>query len=153
VEERRLLEILLAEPDLVGKAMALVQAEEITHPGLRRLLAGLYALQAAGQSPVLDRLRADLEDNIPLVNKAFQLQDAGLARPNRQIELEGLLARFQQRREKSARAELQSQLHAVCDDASALELLRRAQNRTGELGPDTASRGDRAGRTPVSGPV
>lgn len=135
-EERRLIEILLAQPDLVGKAAATVQAEEITHLGLRRLLAGLYALWASGQDPTLDRLRLDLEDNAPLVNKAFQLQDAGLARLNRPAELEGLLAHFRQRREESVKDDLRSQLHAAPDHRVALEILRRLQNRTVELGPD-----------------
>jgi len=141
-EERRLVEILLAEPDLVGKAAAKVSLREVTHPGLRRLLEGLYTLQAAGRAPTLDALRMNLQDNAPLVNKAFELQEAGLARANRLLELEGLLAHFQQRRDKSVREELQGKLSAIRDEKAALELLRRVQNRTVELGPDTSSRGE-----------
>jgi len=150
VEERRLLELLLAEPELVGRAAEEVRLEEITHLGLRRLLAGLFALAAAGQAPTLDRLRVDLDDAAALVNKAFQLQEAGLARPDRVRELEDLLARFRQRREKSARQELLGQLHGVRDDQSAIELLRRIQNRPVELGPDRSSRGDSAGSSELS---
>lgn len=149
-EERRLLELLLAEPDLVSKAAAMIQPEEISHLGLRRLLAGLFALLAASESPSLDRLRVQLEDSAPLVNKAFQLQEAGLARPNRLIELEGLLAHYRQRRDKSVRQELHGQLHTVRDEQTALELLRQIQNRNVELGPDATPRRDTPGSAPMS---
>lgn len=152
-EERRLLEVLLAEPELVGPAAAAIPAAEVGHPGLRRLLDGLYALHAAGKPPGLDLLRADLEDNAPLVNKAFQLQEAGLARPNRRVELTDLLAYFRQRREKFATQELRTQLHAVRDDRAALELLRRLQNRTVGPGPDATTGGERGEHPPVSSPI
>jgi len=144
-EERRLLELLLAEPNLVALAAKGVRPEEIPHPGLRRLLAGLFALSAAGLSPTLDRLRVDLDDAPALVNKAFQLQDAGLSRPDRQRELEDLVGYFRQRREKTARQELLGQLHVVNDARAEIELLRRIQNRSVELGPDGISRADGTG--------
>lgn len=144
-EERRLVEVLLAEPDLVGKAAAVVRPEEIAHPGLRRLLEGLYALQATGEPATLDNLRQDLEDNAPLLNKAFQLQEAGLARAQRSLELDDLLAHYRQRRYKSVKEELQSQLHTVRDEQTAMELLRRLQQRTVEQGPDAASRREEPG--------
>ena len=151
--ERRLVEVLLAEPDLVGRAAAEVKPEEVEHPGLRRLLAGLFALHAAGEAPTLDRLRADLDDSAPLLNKAFQLQEAGLARADRQGELDGLLAHFRRRREKSVKEELQSRLRSVGgDDAAGLELLRRLQDRTVELGPDTPG-GDWPGSAPLAPPA
>ena len=144
-EERRLLELLLAEPSLVASAAKGVRPEEIPHPGLRRLLAGLFALSAAGVSPTLDRLRVDLDDAPALVNKAFQLQDAGLSRPDRQRELEDLVGYFRQRREKTARQELLGQLHVVNDARAEIELLRRIQNRSVELGPDGTSRAEGTG--------
>lgn len=149
-EERRLLEVLLAEPNLVALAAKVVVTEEVSHLGLRRLLAGLFALSAAGAAPTLDRLRVDLDDSPALVNKAFQLQDAGLSRPDRHRELEDLLARYRQRREKTARQELHSRLHAVTDARSEAELLRQVMNRSVELGPDGASRGDGAGSSALS---
>jgi DNA primase len=151
-EERRLVEILLAQPDLVAKAAAGVTTGEIAHPGLRRLLVGLYTLQAAGDEPTLDRLREDLQDSAALVSKAFELQDAGLARPNRPAELAGLLGHFRQRRERSERDQLKSRLHAVSDDQTGMELLRRLQKRTGELGPDTSSGGDYGGAIAPTSP-
>ncbi|MFO0841079.1 MAG: DNA primase [Gemmataceae bacterium] len=140
-EDRRLVEILLAEPGLVGQAFAGVRAEEIQHPGLRRLLAGLYTLHAAGQPPTLDALRPDLQDSPALLNKAFQLMNDGADRPNRPAELAGLLAHFRQRRERSAKEELKSRLQAGADDQTGMEILRRLQNRIGEPGPDTSSEG------------
>jgi DNA primase len=145
-EERQLLEVLLADAALVGKAAAVVCVEEISHPGLRTLLQELYRLQAAGELPTLDRLRADLE-NIRLVAKAFELQEVGLAHPNREAWLSELLAHFRRRRDNTVKQELQSQLHAVSDHEAAMALLRRLQNRTG---PDTSSQGDGGVDAPLS---
>jgi DNA primase len=161
-EERQLLEVLLADPALVAKAAAVVWPAEIQHPGLRRLLEGLYALQAAGQPPTLDELRAGLE-NTRLAEKALELQEVGLAHPNREVWLRELLAHFRGRRAKTMKQELQNQLHAANDHAAALELLRRLQKGTGlddrreggfgsvELGPDPSSAGggDCTGNDPV----
>jgi DNA primase len=141
-EERRLIEIVLAEPDLVGKAKATIQIDEIAHPGLRRLLGGMYTLHTEGEAPTLDRLRQDLEDHAPLVNKAFQLQEAGCARADRIKELEGLVAHFRLRREKLAKEELQNQLRAVTDDAIGMELLRKLQKKNLDRGPDTSPPGE-----------
>jgi DNA primase len=152
-KERRLLELLLAEPNLVSQAANGVRLEEISHPGLRRLLAGLFALSAAGISPTLDRLRVDLDDAPALVNKAFQLQDVGLSKPNRQRELEDLVGYFRQGNEKTARQELKGQLQVATDmsDAQAeTELLLRVMNKSVGLGPDGASRGDGAGSSALS---
>jgi hypothetical protein len=153
-----LLEVLLADASLVGKAAAVVRAEEIEHPGLRKLLQGLYALHARGESPTLDHLRADLQ-NVRLLAKAFELQEVGLGCPNKEAWLRELLAHFRQRRDKTVKQDLQNQLHASSNHEAALALLRRLQNQSGpvrpegvgsvELGPDTSSQGD-GGSTPLS---
>jgi DNA primase len=127
-EERQLLEVLLAEPELVATAAAGLRPEEIAHPGLRRLLEGLYALHAAGEPPTLDQLRPRL-DNVRLAVKALELQEVGRSNPDRPACLRNLLALFQERRRKRAKQELQNQLQAVSDPAAALELLRQLQNR------------------------
>jgi DNA primase len=134
-EERQLLEVLLAEPALVAEAMAALPLEEISHPGLRGLLAGLYDLQASGEPPTLDQLRPRL-DNVPLAAKALELQEVGLAISDRPACLKQLLARFQERRLRLAKVELQNQLQAASDPAAALELLRQLQNRHVPLAPD-----------------
>jgi DNA primase len=160
LEERQLLEVLLADPALVAKAAAVVGADEIEHPGLRRLLSGLYQLQAAGEAPTLDNLRPHLE-NMRLAEKAFELQEVGQDNPRREACLSELLEFFRQRREKTVKQELQSQLHAANDHEAALDLLRRLQERSGlgrpshgrqpfERGPDTSSHGERGGAAPLT---
>jgi DNA primase len=137
-EERQLLELLLADPELVAQTAPLICAQEIAHPGLRELLEGLYALQAAGDPPTLDLLRPRL-DNVHLAEKALKLQDIGRAMPDRPACLRQLLAFFQERRLKRVTQELHTQLNAARDPAAELELLRQLQNRNVELGPGSCS--------------
>ncbi len=136
-EERELLEILLADPTLVPQALGEVPAEQIDHPGLRRLLQGLYDLHRAGQPPTLDLLRARLESG-PLAEHALKLQDVGRRHTDRAGWLNQLLARFRERRLRPVTQELHNQLHAASDHSAALELLRQLQNRNIELGPDAS---------------
>jgi DNA primase len=135
-EERQLLEVLLADETLVARAATEVLPDELTHPGLGRLLAGLYALHAAGEPPTLDLLRARL-DGDPLLPYALEMQDIGRRHPDRSAWLDQLLKIFRERRQRPAKQELHNQLHAASDHALALELLRQLQNRPGEIGPDT----------------
>ncbi len=139
-EESQLLQVLLADPGLVPAAQAALSADEITHPGLRKLLEGLYALAAAGEPPTLDQLRPRL-DNVPLAAKALQLQEIGRANPDRPGCLRLLLRRFQERRLRRARQELHDQLHAAQDHAQALELLRQLKHRHVDSDPGPAVAG------------
>jgi DNA primase len=125
--ERELIEVLLAEPELVARAKADVDPAEIEHPGLRRMLAGLYDLLADGLAPDLDALRLRILDNPRLASKALELQEVGRMHPDRPGWLAQILAMFRERREKRAKLALQSQLTAAPDDAVAIELLRRLQ--------------------------
>jgi DNA primase len=131
-EERQLLELLLADPTLMAQASAEIRSEEIAHPGLRRLLHGLYALQAAGEPPTLDLLRPRLE-NVQLAVKALELQAIGRAIPDRPACLRQLLAFFQERRLKRVKQELHTQLNAASDPVAELELLRQLQKQRAEL--------------------
>jgi DNA primase len=128
-EERQLLEILLADETLVAIARNKISADEIKHPGLKRLLQGLYALLDEGESPSFDMLRLQL-DNDPLGKKALEMQEIGEANPDRPGTLQTLLAHFVERRLKPQKEKLQNQLHAAPDHQAALELLRQLQNRT-----------------------
>jgi DNA primase len=130
-EERELLELLLAEPGLVATAAGAIRPVEIRHSGLRRLLEGLYDLHDRGEAPTLDHLRPSLEDP-RLARKAFELQDVGLANPDRSAWLDRLLVLFRERGAQSVKQELHNQLHGARDLAEATELLRRLQNRTVE---------------------
>jgi len=117
--------------------MASVRPDEVAHPEARRLLEGLYQLHSAGEPPTLDQLRAHLDAS--LAEKALKLQDIGRRHPDREAWLRRLLARFEERRTRPVKQELQNRLHAASDHLAALELLRQLQNRTGELGPDASA--------------
>src|SRR5262249_20630266 len=54
--EKQLVELLLGDPGLVPVAAVQLKAEEITHTGLQRILAELYATHAAGAVPDLEAL-------------------------------------------------------------------------------------------------
>lgn len=132
--ESELLAVLLADPALVAVARDRVRPEDVHHPGLRTLLEGLYGLLAAGEQPTLDQLRAQL-DKPELVAWAFLKQEEGNRIADRPACLRQIIDRLEERRLKLASQQLQDQLHATSDRETALELLRRLQDRTGELGP------------------
>jgi DNA primase len=127
-EEVELLEVLLAEPTLVGVAAAEVSPEEMKHPGLQRLLQEIYRMQAAGQTPDVDQIRLRL-DNPELAQSALRMQDKGRLHADRKDWLQRLLQVFRDRRVVKEKRELQNQLHAANDPAHALELLRQLQNQ------------------------
>jgi DNA primase len=130
--ERELLEVLLAEPALVGTALEEIPADELEHPGLRRLLTGLYELYAAGQPADLDQLRPSI-DNPRLVEAAIRLQDVGRLHPDRAAWLGRLCREFRKRRLEPEKKEIQDRLHAADDHAEARQLLKQLQDRTGSL--------------------
>jgi DNA primase len=137
-EERDLLRLLLAEPDLVPVAAAEVTLEDIRHPGLRRLLEGLYTLQAAGETPDLEHLQERI-DNPSLMSAALKMRDIGLQGPERSASLQTLLAEFRKRKFLPLKQELQNQLHAASDHTEAVELLRQLQNHTVGLEPGASA--------------
>jgi DNA primase len=136
--ERELLEVLLAEPALVPVAAAAVAPEHVNHPGLRQLLQGLYALDAAGEPADLDQLRARL-DNPRLAAYALRMQEVGRLHPDRPGWLRKIVAAFRQRRALPEKLELHNQLHAAADHSAAVELLRRLQTQTGDVDPGASS--------------
>jgi DNA primase len=131
--ERELIELLLADATMVPRVQPIIRPEMITHPGLRLLLEGLYALQDAGEPANLDQLRPRLE-NARLAAKALELQDVGRRHPDREGWLEKLLACF---REHSRRGELQTlqqklqAAQAAGDHETAVMLLRLIQGQKG----------------------
>jgi DNA primase len=132
--ERQLLQVLLADPLLVPVAAAEIAPAEVEHPGLRKLLEGLYKLHARGTPPDLDGLRP-LIDSPALAQTALEFQEIGRMHPERESWLRGLLAEFRKRRTQAATQELQNQLHAASDHTEAVELLRRLQVRTASSEP------------------
>jgi len=132
--EVELLEVLLAEPDLVGEAKAEIDPGHIEHPGIRLLLNGLYDLHEEGLTADLDHLRLRI-DNPPLLARTLEWQERGLANPNRQAYWEQVRSRFRQLRAEGPKLELKKQLHAAMaagDHDRAMELLRQLQNQTRE---------------------
>jgi DNA primase len=137
-EERELLQVLLAEPPLVALAAAEIQPEQIGHLALRELLGGLYDLEAAGELPTLDSLRARL-DEPRLAELALELMDVGRLNADRESWLRQLLAEFRRRRQvEPVQQEIKNQLHAAHDHATAVELLRRLQTQTIDTAPAPA---------------
>jgi DNA primase len=127
--ELELLQVLLAEPVFVDQAAKVIRPDEIAHPGLRKLLDGLYGLLAEGEPPTLDQLRPRL-DSVALAAKALELQETGRRHSDRSLWLKQILARFQERKLRPVTQQLQTQLNAVRDEVAAKELLRRLQNTT-----------------------
>jgi hypothetical protein len=125
--------VLLAEPALVSVAATEVAPDHLEHPGLRRLLGELYALQTQGGMPDLDQLRVRLIDNPPLAEYALTLHDLGREIPERANKLKQLFLEFRKHRLEPVKQELQNQLHAATDHKEAVELLRQLQNRVGEI--------------------
>jgi DNA primase len=132
--EREFAELLLADPGLVASAQAEIALDEITHPNVRQLVAGLYMLQAEGQTPDLDGLRPKLTDPA-LAQAALRLQDVGRrSTADRPVWFRQIVAAFEARRNREAKQELKSQLTAAADYETQLALLRRLQDQT--AGPD-----------------
>src|SRR5262249_13114471 len=127
-EERELLEVLLADPALVAVAAKEIRPEHLQHPGLRRLLEGLYSLLAEGEPPTLDLLRTRIE-HPKLATKALKFQEVGLLNNDRPAWLRRLMEAFRRKLQVEPRKqELKNQLHAANDHATALDLFRRLQN-------------------------
>lgn len=127
--ERELLQVLLAEPELVPVAAAAVAPEQIEHPGIRRLLEGLYQMLIAGEPIDFDRLRERI-DNPALVETALRFQEVGRLNTERSAWLQRILAEFEKRRVEPVTRELQSQLHAASDHEEARQLLLQLQKRS-----------------------
>jgi DNA primase len=133
--ERELLEVLLADATLVPVAMAEMPVSEISHPGLRRLLEGLYALEEEGLSPDLDALRLRIADNPRLADFALKAQEVGRHHTDRPSWLRQILGRFGERRQARVSRDLQGKLNAADNHDAAMELLRKLQARgVGPLG-------------------
>jgi DNA primase len=138
--EKQLLQVLLANPALVPVATAAISVEELEHPGIRQLVAGLYALQARGERPELDRLRDEIT-NPALAETALRYEEIGRLHAEPAVYLQGLVNEFRKQRLDRDKQELQSQLLAASDHTEAVELLRQLQVRTVASGSGTPSVG------------
>ncbi|OWK43467.1 DNA primase [Fimbriiglobus ruber] len=132
--ERQLLELLLADPDLVPVAVERIKPEVLKHAELRRMLSELYALHAAGMTPDLDALRVRLIDRPDLAGAAMDLQNVGRHMTERgegAAWLDRVLKRFAEQtaetEQKAVKAELTS---GPTDPDKTNELLYRLMGRT-----------------------
>ena len=126
--EKQLVELLLGDPGLVPVAAARLTPDEITHSGLRRMLAELYAIHAAGGVPDLDALRERLDDRADLFDAAQKLQFVGQQMQDREEWLARLLRRFAELKAQDAAKSVKEQLAATDnDDQQTVELLRQLQ--------------------------
>jgi DNA primase len=128
--ERELLEVLLAEPQLMTRVRGQVAVDQVRHPGLRRVLNEMYALHEAGQPAGVDPLRSALEDKPRLREYLLVLQGAGLAKGRCAERLDDLLREFRQRQLATQVDELQGRLRQIPDDGPVpVELLRQLQSK------------------------
>jgi len=127
--ERELLQVLLADSSLVTVARTEVAPEMIEHPGLRRLLQGLYDLLDDGQTPDIDLLRFRLADNPKLMEKALELQMVGRLHQDRADWLSQALRLVAQRREARRARQMVGEIHAAPTEEAAIEKLRLLQQR------------------------
>lgn len=125
--EKELLQILLAEPGLVGQAYKEVWPTEIEHPGLQQLLGGLYRLHEAGEPATIDGLR-DLIENPALIEWAMDQQETGRENPDRADWLRRVFERFRAERVTLRRKQLMDRLRAATDDGERQRLLREIQD-------------------------
>lgn len=126
--EKQLLQLLLAEPGLVGTAREQVPPDTLRHTGLRRMLSELYTLHAEGQPADMDGLRVRLLDRADLLDAAMKLQDVGHKMNERAEWFGRIVGRFAEMRDESAKRAVMEQLAAgTADDQAALDLLRKLQ--------------------------
>ena len=125
--EKQLLELLLAEPVLVGMAVGEIGPDSLSHTGLRRLLTELYAIHNAGQVPDLDALRVRLVDRPDLMEAAQRLQFVGRHTPDRPDYLKRVLDWFAARHTAAEKKALKDRLAEGADDDQTADLLRRLQ--------------------------
>jgi DNA primase len=135
VLERQLLQILLAEPELVEPAHNAIPLDTISHTGLKRMLTELYALHEQGRPADLDNLRVRLIDRPDLATVAIDLQTAGRSISDRPLYFKKVADGFSRQQAEAEKRMLKDQLGSQSlDDAAALELLRRLQGPKKEAG-------------------
>jgi len=126
--EVELLELTLATPALVVRAIADGLVERVEHPGLRRLLEGQIRLQTDGLTPDLDHLR-EIIDNERLLERALQLQDCGLRQPDSASAYEKVRARFREKQEAQRTQDLKTQVLAASGHDAAVAVLAQLRSK------------------------
>jgi len=125
--EKELLQILLAEPALIGEASTQIFPEEIEHPGLQQLLGGLYRLFGLGQPPTVDGLR-EVVNHAALIEWALENQEIGRMAPDKGAWLKDVLTRFRMDRKELVKKKLMDRLRAAKTENERLDVLREIQD-------------------------
>ena len=128
-EEKELVEVLLANPDLVFRARQDLSIDDLNHPGLRQIVSILFDLLDEKRTPDLDAVRARMGDS-PIGSRLLDLADQGRRNPEPVTWYGNILERFNERKVKPVVRVLQDQLHAANDHETAMELLRKLQSRS-----------------------
>jgi DNA primase len=128
--EKQLLDLLLAHPLLVGQVQAAISPEEITHTGLRRILAEMYELHAERLTPDMDLLRERLADRPDLFDAAEKRRFVGQHMQEPEQNLARILGWFARQKAEAEEKALTAQLKAgTLDPGQAAELLRKLQQK------------------------
>lgn len=128
--EKQLLNLLLAYPEFVPMAVPAISPDEIAHTGLRRMLAELYAMQAAGLTPDMDILRERLHDRADLYKAAEGCRDVGLHTTEPERNVARILEWFAKQKQQQEEQTLTSKLKGgSLNHDEAAELLRKLQQR------------------------
>jgi DNA primase len=128
-EEKELVEVLLANPDLVLRARQDLSIDDMNHPGLRQIVSILFDVLDEKRTPDLDAVRARMGDS-PIGSRLLDLADQGRRNPEPVTWYGNILERFNERKVKPVVRVLQDQLHAANDHETAMELLRKLQSRS-----------------------
>lgn len=127
--EKQLIELLLAEPALVPRAVLAISPADVTHSGVQRLLTEMYAIQAGGGTPDLDALRERLRDRPDLYEAAQQRHFVGLTMQDRDQWFERVVRRHAELKVEAEKRAVAERIKAAEDDTEAVELLRRLQQK------------------------
>lgn len=128
--EKQVLNLLLAYPEFVEQAVPAISPEEITHTGLRRMLAELYSIHAAGQHPDMDTLRERLHDRPDLYDAAEKRRYVGQHMTEPEQNLTRVLNWFAKQKTQAEEKTLTEKLKGgSLNHEEAAELLRKLQQR------------------------
>jgi DNA primase len=126
--EKQLLNLLLAYPEFVAQAAPAVSPDEITHTGLRRMLAELYSIHAAGLTPDMDILREKLHDRPDLYEAAEKCRYVGQHTSEPEFNVTRILGWFLKERKKTEEQSLTAKLKGgSLHPDEAADLLRKLQ--------------------------
>jgi DNA primase len=126
--ERQLIQLLLAEPALVGTAKQAIPSDSISHTGLRRITFEMYGCHADNIPADLDALRVRLIDRPDLVSAAMAQQEIGRTMNERHEWLQRIIAGFARLKTDAEKHRMKQALSTGdASDEATLDLLSRLQ--------------------------